>query len=189
WSSGARPGRPAAAAPGEDSNGTIGEYCSGTDRSDWPRQASSLPSEALATVTTTPSPKRSTAFTRPRSSIGADRGAASKRLNSPPWNGSTGSTIDASSRASETSRRPKPRSSTTPCWTNQPWLHNLNQTASGKAGAVHFRAGSSFHGDGFHTQSRVVAVRACEVGRSGLFWRAISALLTFFRLSLPVLAQ
>ncbi|WP_259666518.1 hypothetical protein [Rhizobium bangladeshense] len=35
WSSGARPGRPAAAAPGEDSNGTIGEYCSGTDR---PRQ-------------------------------------------------------------------------------------------------------------------------------------------------------
>ncbi|WP_210304869.1 hypothetical protein, partial [Rhizobium sp. BK212] len=32
---------------------------------------------------------------------------------------------------------PKPRSSTTPCWTNQPWLHNLNQTASGKPGAVH----------------------------------------------------
>ena len=32
WSSGARPGKPAAAAPGEDSNGTIGEYCSGTDR-------------------------------------------------------------------------------------------------------------------------------------------------------------
>ncbi len=31
-SSGARPGRPAAAAPGEDSNGTIGEYCSGTDK-------------------------------------------------------------------------------------------------------------------------------------------------------------
>ncbi|MEH7901391.1 sensor histidine kinase [Rhizobium laguerreae] len=31
WSSGARPGRPAAAAPGEDSNGTNGEYCSGTD--------------------------------------------------------------------------------------------------------------------------------------------------------------
>lgn len=30
-SSGARPGRPAAAAPEEDSNGTIGEYCSGTD--------------------------------------------------------------------------------------------------------------------------------------------------------------
>ncbi len=39
WSSGARPGRPAAAAPGEDSNGTIGEYCSGTDIAglDWRR--------------------------------------------------------------------------------------------------------------------------------------------------------
>ncbi|MDX3926997.1 MAG: hypothetical protein QHC90_14480, partial [Shinella sp.] len=24
----------------------------------------------------------------------------------------------------------------TPSWTNQPWLHNLNQTASGKPGAV-----------------------------------------------------
>lgn len=34
--------------------------------------------------------------TRPRSSIGADPGGASKRLNSPPWNGSTGSTIDDS---------------------------------------------------------------------------------------------
>ncbi len=32
WSSGARPGKPADAAPGEDSNGTIGEYCSGTDK-------------------------------------------------------------------------------------------------------------------------------------------------------------
>lgn len=31
-SSGARPGRPAAAAHGEDSNGNIGEYCSGDDR-------------------------------------------------------------------------------------------------------------------------------------------------------------
>ncbi|NTG64904.1 hypothetical protein G6L45_30380, partial [Agrobacterium rhizogenes] len=33
--------------------------------------------------------------------------------------------------------QPKPRSSTTPCWTNQPWPHNLNQIASGKPGAVH----------------------------------------------------
>lgn len=24
-----------------------------------------------------------------------------------------------------------------PCWTHQPWPHNLNQTVSGKAGAVH----------------------------------------------------
>ncbi len=30
-SSGARPERPAAVEPAEDSNGTIGEYCSGDD--------------------------------------------------------------------------------------------------------------------------------------------------------------
>ncbi len=118
---------------------------------DWPRQASSLPSEASATLMTTPSPKRSTASTRPRSSIGADRGAASKRLNSPPWNGSTGSTIDDFWSPSATSRQPKPRSSTTPCWTNQPWLHNLNQTASGKPGAVH-PVSSCFKGYGHLTR-------------------------------------
>src|SRR5690606_3382305 len=105
-------------------------------RSDWPRRESSLPSEASATLTTTPSPKRSTVSTRPRSFIGADHGGASKRLNSPLWNGSTGSTIDGFWSRSATSRQPKPRSSITPCWTNQLWLHNLNQTASGKPGAV-----------------------------------------------------
>jgi putative transposase len=34
-------------------------------------------------------------------------------------------------------RRPKPRQITTPHWMNRPWPHNLYQTASGKAGAVH----------------------------------------------------
>ncbi|PWK56692.1 hypothetical protein, partial [Aminobacter sp. AP02] len=32
---------------------------------------------------------------------------------------------------------PRPRSSITLCWTSQPWPRNLNQTASGKPGAVH----------------------------------------------------
>lgn len=41
WSSGARPGKPADAAPGEDSNGTIGEYCSGTDTRRRTREQSS----------------------------------------------------------------------------------------------------------------------------------------------------
>lgn len=74
-------------------------------------------------LSTTPSPKRSTAFTRPCSLIGADRGAASKRVNSPPSNGSIGSTIDGFWSPSATCQ-PKPGSSITPCWTNQPWLHN-----------------------------------------------------------------
>lgn len=36
-----------------------------------------------------------------------------------------------------TSRRPKPRNAITPCWKNQPWPRDSNETASGKPGAVH----------------------------------------------------
>ncbi|MBA8853762.1 NAD(P)-dependent dehydrogenase (short-subunit alcohol dehydrogenase family), partial [Ochrobactrum intermedium] len=32
---------------------------------------------------------------------------------------------------------PRPKNDTMPCWTHQPWPRNLNQTVSGKAGAVH----------------------------------------------------
>jgi hypothetical protein len=35
-----------------------------------------------------------------------------------------------------TSRRPRPRSTTTPRWTSQPWRRDSNVTASGKPGAV-----------------------------------------------------
>lgn len=48
----------------------------------------------------------------------------------------TGSTTAGCWSLSATFRRPKPRSTTTPCWKNQPWPHNLSQTASGKPGAV-----------------------------------------------------
>lgn len=48
----------------------------------------------------------------------------------------TGSTIADSSRPLATSRLPKPRSVTTPCWTTHPWPHNLNRMTSGKPGAV-----------------------------------------------------
>lgn len=60
--------------------------------SGWRRQASSRLSEVSETATTTLSPKRSTVFTRPRSSIDVGRGATSKPCSSPRWNGSTGST-------------------------------------------------------------------------------------------------
>ena len=86
--------------------------------------------------TTMLSPKPSTASTRPRSSIGAGRGAASRPSSSRRWNGSTGSTTAGSWSPSATSRRPKPSNATTPCWNNPPWRHNLNQMASGKPGAV-----------------------------------------------------
>src|SRR4030088_3518036 len=43
---------------------------------------------------------------------------------------------------SATSRRPRPRSTTTPRWTNQPSRRDSNETASGKPGAVHIVAGA-----------------------------------------------
>ena len=60
-----------------------------------PRQACSPRSAAWAAFATTPWPRRPTACSRPRSSIGAARGAAWRRSSSPPWKGSTGSTTIA----------------------------------------------------------------------------------------------
>ena len=76
---------------------------------------SSLPSAASATLTTTPSPKRSTASTRPKSSIDADRGGTSRPSSSQPSSGWTGSTIAGFWSPSASSRRPKPRNVTSPC--------------------------------------------------------------------------
>lgn len=49
-------------------------------------------------------------------------------------NGSTGSTTAACWSLSETFHQPRPNNDTTPCWTRQPWPHNLNQMVSGKPG-------------------------------------------------------
>jgi hypothetical protein len=51
-------------------------------------------------------------------------------------NGSTGSTTAACWSRSATSRRQRPRPTTTPLWKLKPWPRNSNQTASGKPGAV-----------------------------------------------------
>ena len=60
------------------------------------------------TATTTPWPKPSTVSTRPNSSTGEDHGNPLKPLNTPPSNGSTGSTTGACSSPSEISHRPRP---------------------------------------------------------------------------------
>ncbi len=65
-------------------------------------------SAVLATATTMPWPKPSTASTRLRSSTGEDLGNPSKPLNTQPSNGSTGSTKAPCSNPSEISRLPKP---------------------------------------------------------------------------------
>ena len=95
------------------------------------------PSAVSAIATTTRWPRRSMASTRPKSSTGVDRGDRSRRSSSPPSNGWIGSTTGGSWSPSATSRRPKPRSATSPYWKSQPWRRDSNQTASGKPGAVH----------------------------------------------------
>src|SRR5690606_8093441 len=103
----------------------------------WPRQASNHRLEAWVTAMTTLWPRRSMAFTKPRSFTGAGLGARSRRLNMPRWNGGTGSITSACLSPSETSRLLKPRKTITPCWTKPTWQLNLNQIASGNPGAVH----------------------------------------------------
>jgi putative transposase len=97
------------------------QYLSIDTPSGWPRPASSPRSAASATATTTPWPRRSTASSRPRSSTAAARGAASRPSNTPPSNGSTGSTTAACWSPSETSRRQRPRPTSTPLWKLKPW--------------------------------------------------------------------
>ncbi len=75
----------------------------------WRKLASRRLSGVSATVMTTLSPKRSMVFTRPRSSIGEDRGETSKPWSSPRWNGSTGSTTVAFWSPSATYRQPRPK--------------------------------------------------------------------------------
>ena len=48
----------------------------------------------------------------------------------------TGSTTGGSWSPSATSRRPKARNATTPCWNNLPWRRDSNQMASDEPGAV-----------------------------------------------------
>ena len=66
-------------------------------------------------------------FIRPSSSTGGARGAPSGMLNTPRWNGSTGSITAACSNPSAISRRSKPRPNTTPNL-NKPALPHKTQT-------------------------------------------------------------
>src|SRR6202035_895249 len=128
----------------------------------WRRPASSLRWVASATLTTTLSPKPSTASTRPRSSICVDHGAHARPSSSPRSNGSTGSTIAGCWNPSATSRRPKPRSATTPCWMSQLGPRDSNETASDQPGAVHDWGGALGFDWAYRHQQRVHAVAYME---------------------------
>ena len=70
---------------------------------------------SVGNFTTTPSPQRSTASTRLRSSIDEARGATSRPSSSRPSTGWTGLTIAGFWSPSASSRRPKQRNATSPC--------------------------------------------------------------------------
>ena len=97
------------------------------------------------------------ACSKPKSSIGVDRGAVSRRSNSPPSNGSTGSTIVACSNRLEISRPQKRKRVTMPRLTSASWRRHPNQTASGKPGAV-------------QSAGRGISVRAAGRGGASATW-------------------
>jgi transposase InsO family protein len=101
-----------------------------------PRPTSCRRSAAPATVTTMPWPRRSTASTRPRLSGGSGHGPACRPWKWQPCAGLTGSTTTACSVPSGTSRLPRPRPTTMLPSTPSIWLHDSNETASGKPGAL-----------------------------------------------------
>jgi len=144
-----------------------------------PRPGSSRRSAASVTAMTTPWPRQSMAFTRPRSFTGEDHGDPLKPSNTPRWNGSTGSTTGACWSPSETYRPPKPRNATTPCSTTDKRRHNLNQMASGDPGAVHDTSssvsfsptdsysfpGGKFRGSGHSNPGVLIGLSVLTVGR------------------------
>jgi putative transposase len=65
---------------------------------------------------TMPWPKRSTVYSRLKSSTGVGHGAALRSLNTPPWNGSIGSTIAACWSLSGISCQLKQRQTSMPLW-------------------------------------------------------------------------
>jgi putative transposase len=101
------------------------------------KPGSNHPSAVSATPMTTLWPRRSTAFTRPRSSTDVGHGDPSRPSNMPRSSGWTGSTTAVCSNLSATSLPPKPRIDITPCSTTNAWQPNLTLGASDEPGAVH----------------------------------------------------
>ena len=91
-------------------------------------------------------PRRSTASTKPRSSGGNDHGPTLRRWKWRPCAGSTGSTIIACSVPSAISRPPRPKPITMQPSTTSIWLHDSNETASGKPGTLQTAAQRLYRG-------------------------------------------
>ena len=83
-------------------------------------------------------PRRSTAFTRPRSSTAVDPGDPSKPWNTRPSNGSTGLTIAVCWSLSATSRLPKPKINIMLPRTTSIWQRDSQHNASGRPGTIQY---------------------------------------------------
>ena len=154
-----------------------------TDRpSASPRPGSSRRSVASATPTTTLWPRRSTAFTRPRSSGGSDHGRACPRSKWQPCAGSIGSTTGASSAPSGTSCPQKPRPNTMQPTRPSIWSHDSNETASGKPGTLQIVPGRS----SFDRISSDDVFRTLSVRRSRRLAKRINERVFHLRLAAPV---
>jgi len=100
------------------------------------REVKELRWAASATAMTTLWPRPSTVSTRPKSSGGSDPGRAHRPWKWQPCAGSTGSTITACSAPSGTSHPQRPKLTTMQPKRPSIWLHDSNETASGKPGAL-----------------------------------------------------
>ena len=102
--------RPAQDQPVHHSDRNI---CRSNTPNDWQRRRLDRQSAASGIPMTMPWPKRSTVYSRLKSSTGVGHGAALRPLNTPPWNGSIGSTIVACLHPTDTSRHPRLNRGTT----------------------------------------------------------------------------
>ena len=122
-----------------------------------------VPRRPLGTPLTMPWPKRSTAYSKPKSFTDADHGAALRPSNTPPLNGGTGPTTADCSNPLGTFRQPRPRQTSTQLWKDQTWPRNQDKSASGKPGAVH---GAACYID------RIFVSNAVETHKNNLLWNA-----------------
>ena len=93
--------------------------CRSNTPNDWQRRRLHRQSAASGIPMTMPWPKRSTVYSRLKSSTGVGHGAALRSLNTPPWNGLIGSTIAACWSLSGISCQLKQRQTSMPLWKDQ----------------------------------------------------------------------
>lgn len=104
--------------------GSPPNICRSSIPNDWQRRGLPRLSAVSGIPMTMLWPKRSTACSKLKSSTDAGHGAALRPSNTPPWNGSTGSTIAVCWSLSGISRQLKQRQTSMKLWKDQTWPRN-----------------------------------------------------------------